>query len=233
VTTTAGISADVTTVAGISADVTTAATNVVDITNFADVYIGPSASDPTVRVDTSPLQAGDLYFNTTVDELRVYSGSQWVAGTAGTLAVQRYSGDGSTVAFTLATAPAGENNTQVYVSGVYQQKDTYSVSGVTVTFSAAPPIGTDNIEIVTISTLALGETDASLVTYTPAGTVGGAVSSAQLSRCCVKQNVTSLRHRLWRWSGADSRHSDWQQQHCAWSNGEDRVGGFWHRHDAV
>jgi hypothetical protein len=151
VTTVAGIAANVTTVAGISADVTTAATNVTDITNFADVYIGPSASDPTVRVDASPLQAGDLYFNTTVDELRAYSGSQWVAGTVGTIAVQRYSGDGSTVAFTLATAPASENNTQVYVSGVYQQKDTYGVSGVTVTFSAAPPIGTNNIEIVNSS----------------------------------------------------------------------------------
>ena len=154
VPTVAGVAADVTTVAGISADVTTAATNVTDITNFADVYIGPSASDPTQRADTSALQAGDLYFNTTVDELRVYSGSQWVSGTAGTLAVQRYSGDGSTVAFTLATAPAGENNTQVYISGVYQQKDTYSVSGTTLTFSAAPPIGTDNIEVVTVSVMA-------------------------------------------------------------------------------
>jgi len=169
-TPTSGEQANIDTVAGISADVTVAATNVTDITNFADVYIGPSASDPTQRADASALQAGDLYFNTTVNELRAYSGSQWVAGTAGTLAVQRYSGDGSTVAFTLATAPAGENNTQAYISGVYQQKDTYSVSGTTVTFSAAPPIGTDNIEVVTISTLALGETDASLVTYTPAGT---------------------------------------------------------------
>jgi hypothetical protein len=168
-TPTTGDQANIDAVTANATNINTVATNVVDITNFADVYIGPSASDPTVRVDTSPLQAGDLYFNTTVDELRVYSGSQWVAGTAGTLAVQRYSGDGSTVAFTLATAPTGENNTQVYVSGVYQQKDTYSVSGVTLTFSAAPPIGTDNIEVVTISTLALGETDASLVTYTASG----------------------------------------------------------------
>ena len=110
--------------------------------NFDDTYLGAKASDPSVDNDGDALTAGDMYFNTTVDELRVYSGSQWVAGTAGTLAAQRYSGDGSTVAFTLATAPAGENNTQVYVSGVYQQKDTYSLSGVTVTFSAAPPIGT-------------------------------------------------------------------------------------------
>jgi hypothetical protein len=169
-TPTTGDQANIDAVTGIAADVTTVATNVTDVTNFADVYIGPSASDPTQRADTSALQAGDLYFNTTVNELRAYSGSQWVAGTAGTVAVQRFNGDGSTVAFTLATAPAGENNTQVYISGVYQQKDTYSVSGTTVTLSSAPPTGTNNIEIVTISTLALGETDASLVTYTPAGT---------------------------------------------------------------
>lgn len=77
------ITADVTTVAGISADVTTAATNVADITNFADVYIGPSATDPTQRADTSALQAGDLYFNTTTDRLRVYTGSAWENGVDG------------------------------------------------------------------------------------------------------------------------------------------------------
>ena len=169
----ADISTDITTVANISTDVTTAATNVTDITNFADVYIGASATDPTTRSDGSALQSGDLYFNTGVDEIRAYSGSQWVAGTAGTLAVQRFSGNGSTTSFTLSTAPASENNTQVYISGVYQQKDDYSVSGTTLTFSTAPASGTDNIEVVTISTLALGATDASLVTYT--NTATGAV----------------------------------------------------------
>ena len=88
VTTVAGISADVTTVAadgtdigtvaGISADVATVAANVTDVTNFADVYIGPSASDPTQRADTSALQAGDLYFNTTSNVMKVYTGSAWI-----------------------------------------------------------------------------------------------------------------------------------------------------------
>ena len=77
VTAVAGVSANVTTVAGISADVTTVATNVTDITNFSDVYIGPAASDPTVRSDSSALQEGDLYFNTTTDIMRVYTGSAW------------------------------------------------------------------------------------------------------------------------------------------------------------
>jgi hypothetical protein len=79
VTTVAGISANVTTVAGISADVTTVATNVADITNFSDVYLGPASSDPATRNDSSALQAGDLYFNTVDDAMKVYDGAAWVA----------------------------------------------------------------------------------------------------------------------------------------------------------
>ena len=77
VTVVSGISADVSSVAGISSDVTIVADNVADITNFADVYIGPAATDPTLRNDGSALQAGDLYFNTTDDRLKVYDGSAW------------------------------------------------------------------------------------------------------------------------------------------------------------
>jgi hypothetical protein len=55
-------------------------------------------------------------------------------------------GDGTSVAFTLASAPADENTTNVYINGVYQQKNTYSVSGVTLTFSEAPPV-TSKIEV--------------------------------------------------------------------------------------
>lgn len=161
--------ADVGTVATNIADVIIAADNVADINNFADVYQGAKASDPTLRNNGSPLQPGDMYFNTSVNELRLYSGTVWVAGTAGTVAVQRFSGTGSQTTFTLTTAPSGENNTQVYINGVYQQKDTYGVTGTTLTFSTAPPAGTDNIEVVSISTLALGQTSASLVSITDSG----------------------------------------------------------------
>jgi hypothetical protein len=82
ITTVSGISANVTTVAGISADVTTVATNVADITNFSDVYLGPAAADPTLRNDGSALQAGDLYFDTVNDVVKVYDGAAWVAAFA-------------------------------------------------------------------------------------------------------------------------------------------------------
>jgi hypothetical protein len=44
---------------------------------FNDVYLGSKASDPTLDNDGDPLTAGDLYFNTTNNILRVYSGSAW------------------------------------------------------------------------------------------------------------------------------------------------------------
>jgi hypothetical protein len=56
-------------------------------------------------------------------------------------------GTGSNVTFTLASAPLSENTTQVYVNGVYQQKNTYSVAGVVLTFSQAPPV-TSTIEVI-------------------------------------------------------------------------------------
>lgn len=55
-------------------------------------------------------------------------------------------GDGTNVAFTLASAPSNENTTSVYINGVYQQKNTYGVVGVTLTFSEAPPL-TSTIEV--------------------------------------------------------------------------------------
>ena len=65
----------------------------------------------------------------------------------GDSSLSELSGDGSTTTFTIAANPNHENNTQVFVDGVYQEKGTYSVSGTTLTFSAAPPNGS-SIEVV-------------------------------------------------------------------------------------
>ena len=67
---------EVTTVAGISSAISTAATNVADINNFADIY-QIAGSAPTTRADSSSLQDGDLWFNNSNDDLRVWDGSAW------------------------------------------------------------------------------------------------------------------------------------------------------------
>ena len=65
---------EVTTVAGIASAISTAATNVADINNFSDIYI-ISASQPSQRADGSSLQEGDLWFDSSNDNLQVYTGS--------------------------------------------------------------------------------------------------------------------------------------------------------------
>jgi len=61
--------------------------------------------------------------------------------------VNTFSGNGSTTAFTLSLAPASVNSILVAVSGVIQDPSTYTVSGTTLTFTAAPPSGTSNISV--------------------------------------------------------------------------------------
>jgi hypothetical protein len=61
--------------------------------------------------------------------------------------VQNFTGTGSQTVFTLSSASLGENFTFVYINGVYQQKNTYTVSGTTLTFSQAPPL-TSSIEVM-------------------------------------------------------------------------------------
>lgn len=61
--------------------------------------------------------------------------------------VANFTGTGVQTVFTLPTASLGENSTFVYINGVYQQKNSYTVSGVTLTFSQAPPI-TSSIEVM-------------------------------------------------------------------------------------
>ena len=62
------------------------------VDNFDDTYLGAKSSDPSVDNDGDALTAGDLYFNTTNDILRVYNGSSWqdAATDTSTLASQGF-----------------------------------------------------------------------------------------------------------------------------------------------
>jgi hypothetical protein len=97
----------------------------------------------------------------------------------------QFSGNGSTTAFTMSYAPASTTSIVVSVSGVVQNPNTYSVSGLTLTFSAAPPTGTNNIGVLFLglpvtavtspgNTAYLSSTEftatAGQTTFTPSGT---------------------------------------------------------------
>ena len=61
--------------------------------------------------------------------------------------IQNFTGTGSQTVFTLSAASFGEDYTFIYINGVYQNKNTYTVSGTTLTFSEAPPL-TSLIEVM-------------------------------------------------------------------------------------
>ena len=97
INTVAPISADITTVAGVASSVSGAAANAaaaeaakvaaqaaqaaaeLAADNFDDTYLGAKSSDPTADNDGDALTAGDLYFSTTDNNLKVYTGSAWQA----------------------------------------------------------------------------------------------------------------------------------------------------------
>ena len=77
-----------------------------------------------------------------------------------------FSGDGTTTAFTMSVAPANTSSVLVAITGVLQSPSTYSVSGTTLTFSAAPPTGTGNISVRYLGIPASGVTTTAYRTVT-------------------------------------------------------------------
>jgi hypothetical protein len=118
--------------------------------------------------------------------------ASFVAGLSGSILGANYvtnnaTGDGSTVNFTLSTAPGAKGNLQIYIDGVYQNKASFSLSGTTVTFTEAPPL---NASIEFIIGYSIGSTsgDATGIDFTQSGT--GAVTRTVASKL---QDVVSVK----------------------------------------
>jgi hypothetical protein len=77
-----------------------------------------------------------------------------------------FNGTGSQTAYTLSAAPASTSSILVAVSGVLQDPSTYGVTGLTLTFSAAPPSGTGNISVRYLGIPASGVTTTAYRTVT-------------------------------------------------------------------
>jgi hypothetical protein len=127
--------------------------------------------------------AGQFRYNTTEGKFEGYT-TEWgeIGGGAADLLLNSFTGDGSDVTFSLSGA-AIENNTLVYVDGVYQNKSTYAVSGATpavVTFSEAPANGSA-IEIMVAAIAVTNVGTPSDNTVTTAKIVNNAVTTAKIA----------------------------------------------------
>ena len=118
------------------------------------VYQNPgdfTLSGTTLTLDVAPANSRKII---------VYHVAALVSGN--NLTHNQFTCNGSTTAFTLSLSPIHENNTQVFLDGVYQQKTDYAVSGTTLTMDTAPANGAI-LEVMTFTQTEVNTLPASFV----------------------------------------------------------------------
>ena len=166
INTVAAAETNINAVGGSITNVNTVATNLSDVNSFAETY-RISSSAPTTSLDI-----GDLYFDTTADELKVYKSSGWsAAGSSvnGTSARYTY-----TISGTPSSVSGADDNSatlaydagfaDVFVNGVRMSSaDITITSGTSVVF-ASPLADGDVVDIVAYGTFNVAAIDASNIT---------------------------------------------------------------------
>lgn len=87
---------------------------------------------------------------------------------SGIITVDTFTGDGTDTTFNLTLSNSNENHTQIYLDGVYQSKNNYSIVSKIITFNTAPANGT-TIEVVHLK--AVDTSSLNINTFTGNGTV--------------------------------------------------------------
>ena len=155
------------------ASITTAATNLADINAFANIYLGPQSSAPTVDPDGSALDIGDLYFDTTSSTMKVYSSTGWInAGSSinATAARFYYTATAGQTTFT-GTDNNGETLAydagyiDIYLNGVklVNGVDVTVTSGTSIVLATGATVG-DSVDIIGYGTFDIANISASNVT---------------------------------------------------------------------
>ena len=182
-------SSNINTVAGAATNINTVASNVSGVNSFADRY-RIASSAPTTSLDV-----GDLYFDTTANELKVYKSSGWAAaGSTVNGTSQRFT---YTISGTPTTVTGSDNagNTlgydagfvDVYLNGVKMVNgtDVTVTSGTSVVFANALANG-DIVDIVAFGTFNVAAMNANNLN-------SGTVPIARLGTSGTKDSTTFLR----------------------------------------
>ena len=209
--TVAGAVTNVNNVGGSIANVNTVASNISGVNSFGERYRVASSAP------TSSLDVGDLYFDTTANELKVYKSSGWAAAGStvnGTSARFHYDISGTPTTVTGADA-AGNTLAydagfiDVYVNGVRMSPEDITItSGTSVVFGSALADG-DDVDIVAFGTFTVanivstgalnsgsitsgfGNIDTGSSTITTTGAISGGTLAGTL-QTAAQPNITSV-----------------------------------------
>jgi len=130
------------------------------VTAGPNITVEPDSNGVLVISSTSSVENIDdiadvvLDSNLSAGQILVYDGTNWVNedNTFSEISTFSYVGDGSTVAYDLdPVIPVTKDHTDIFIGGVYQRKETYTLLGSVITLSAPAPLD-EPIEITVIST---------------------------------------------------------------------------------
>ena len=186
----AGISG-LNTLASNSANVTTVANNVTGVNSFAERYRVASSAP------TSSLDVGDLYFDTTANELKVYKSSGWAAAGStvnGTSARFKYTASAGQTTFSGAddngsTLAYDAGFIDVYLNGVklVNGTDVTVTSGTSVVLASGAALN-DVLDLVGFGTFNVASISASSIT---SGTLPNARLSSDVTQNTATQTLTN------------------------------------------
>ena len=131
------------------------AANAVSDKNYTDVYINGvyqakdqyELSGTNIVFDTAPQNGYSI-------EVKCHSASPSNVVPTSTMTSDVFTADGASSTFTLVNgSPVSKEFTMVFVSGIYQQKSAYNLSGSNIVFDGENPAEDDTIEVITLSSL--------------------------------------------------------------------------------
>jgi len=148
--------------------------------NFDDTYLGSKTADPTVDNDGDPLTQGDLYFNSTANEMRVYDGANWIAATSAggvSLILYEYTATAGQTTFSgsddnSATLSYTADNLQVVMNGIVLDPSDFTATNGTSVVLASGAAANDLVNIYAFKSF----TTADMVSASAGGTFSANVA---------------------------------------------------------
>jgi hypothetical protein len=126
------------------------------IPEFIEVFLNGVLLDPAVDFTAVTGSSVVLTSAASLNDLIQINAFAKVLGN-GDIVVDAFTGDGTTSTYTLSTAPTVKENINVFIDGVYQENNSYSVSGTTLTLSENLPNASTMDVVIGSNNITLGE----------------------------------------------------------------------------